>query len=969
MEDILRDYGIKPQGKSAPMGASKSINTTTSTFNFNFSPAGALNHSNSKKSSSSYNGVDDIFSAAAATQSRNAYSSSSADFNMAYDDVFGGPAQSKSSHTTMGYNDIFQSFPSAKPSAPVFDAPRYDEDDIFGGVQGVKSSNTVEYDDVFSGVGGSAASAGGNSFDDLLGGFSAKEPAAKARAPPPAPAKGESAFDDLLPGFGSAEPAEPRGTAKSKLQQPTDSAQKPANDPFVVLEANSSSSNASSAAFHDPLEEFGMPTESASMNSTIFHDPLEEFGMPTESASMNDRKGSTNGTIGIDDIFDGFPQSAPSASSPIDNSTKERSPLKTSQSLSPPRNNDSREAVESKMPRKASVNNLEKNHAKIYSSAPVADFDLPTGIADVSTKSTSNTNKHSLHEDSTFPSNLNSREASPPRKPDDSTEFVYDRWITVDDIQLFTQPTSAPPPSRAPPPLVIKHGASKSSRAPFNSDKPSVVSSIDELDEFAMDRSQGYAQQQDEMSSNEEDISSNSAAAASAAAMMEAMDRAEAKLKMAKKVREREKEEDMTKLREGERKDREEKAAEDATEHEEKERMAKAAQEARQREEREREDREKERLRIERERERDRIAVERATKEARERAAVEAREKSQRAAVERATREARERAATEARERAQRAAAERAAAEARERAAAEARERAERAAAEAREKAATEARERAERAAVERATAEVRLRAERAAVERATAEVRGRAAERASAERAAAAKEKQMRNDNDFESFFSMGARPNSAPRQRPPTPDALFNTQTQNKGFSSEVPQRTSPGVPSGFKKASSATNITDDWASLFGVPSSEDFQEVEGETEDRRKARLERHQRTRERTVKALAEKNERDMQVQRDQAERHRFAETLDAEIKRWAAGKEGNLRALLSTLQYVGFTNDCNVLWPEAGWQPVSLTDVITGASVKKVYRKATLCVHPDKVQQKGATIQQKYIAEKVFDLLK
>lgn len=49
--------------------------------------------------------------------------------------------------------------------------------------------------------------------------------------------------------------------------------------------------------------------------------------------------------------------------------------------------------------------------------------------------------------------------------------------------------------------------------------------------------------------------------------------------------------------------------------------------------------------------------------------------------------------------------------------------------------------------------------------------------------------------------------------------------------------------------------------------------------------------------------------------------------------------------------------------------MSLTDLITGASVKKVYRKATLCIHPDKVQQKGATLQQKYIAEKVFDLLK
>jgi hypothetical protein len=44
-------------------------------------------------------------------------------------------------------------------------------------------------------------------------------------------------------------------------------------------------------------------------------------------------------------------------------------------------------------------------------------------------------------------------------------------------------------------------------------------------------------------------------------------------------------------------------------------------------------------------------------------------------------------------------------------------------------------------------------------------------------------------------------------------------------------------------------------------------------------------------------------------------------------------------------------------------------LITAAAVKKVYRKATLCIHPDKVQQKGANLQQKYIAEKVFDLLK
>lgn len=73
-------------------------------------------------------------------------------------------------------------------------------------------------------------------------------------------------------------------------------------------------------------------------------------------------------------------------------------------------------------------------------------------------------------------------------------------------------------------------------------------------------------------------------------------------------------------------------------------------------------------------------------------------------------------------------------------------------------------------------------------------------------------------------------------------------------------------------------------------------------------------------------------RDMLAQREQAERHvihvvvrkkkgfccfaksfyskimslfvqRLAEYLDPEVKRWSNGKEGNLRALLSTLQYV------------------------------------------------------------------
>ncbi|MFS8000062.1 putative DnaJ domain, Chaperone J-domain superfamily [Helianthus anomalus] len=127
------------------------------------------------------------------------------------------------------------------------------------------------------------------------------------------------------------------------------------------------------------------------------------------------------------------------------------------------------------------------------------------------------------------------------------------------------------------------------------------------------------------------------------------------------------------------------------------------------------------------------------------------------------------------------------------------------------------------------------------------------------------------------------------------------------------------------------------------------------------RSKAKLEKHNRIMERAAKALAEKEKRDLLALREQAERNRLAEHLDADIKRWSTGKEGNLRALLSTLQYI--------LGADSGWQPVSLTEIITTAAVKKAYRKATLCVHPDKLQQRRASIQQKYICEKVFDLLK
>ncbi|KAJ9153143.1 hypothetical protein P3X46_026618 [Hevea brasiliensis] len=94
---------------------------------------------------------------------------------------------------------------------------------------------------------------------------------------------------------------------------------------------------------------------------------------------------------------------------------------------------------------------------------------------------------------------------------------------------------------------------------------------------------------------------------------------------------------------------------------------------------------------------------------------------------------------------------------------------------------------------------------------------------------------------------------------------------------------------------------------------------------------------------------EKSEKDMEL-----------ELLDEDIRLWSAGKETNIRLLLSTLHHI--------LWPNSGWSATSLTGLIDCSHVKKAYQKARLCLHPDKLQQRGATLQQKYIAEKAFSIL-
>ncbi|XP_047980002.1 auxilin-related protein 2-like isoform X2 [Salvia hispanica] len=872
-----------------------------------------------------------------------------------FSEMFGEPAKftPSSQHSSMGdidYNSMFSSEGNnSRSSAPVYDKPVYD-DDIFEGLPGLKSnspSSAVRFDnDVFAGN-------QKHDYDDLLGNFGKREQAKENIMGNSAKSKSNSSskgYDDLLAGFGSAPSAASNSPIHSVGPTVMDYFFRTESDMRSVPVGGSkhgSQDSSSSRVFPDPLEEINKHgkfrktrADASSGGGRGFEDlnPLNSFGKPAQSFSLGKDTGGKEGS--------------PSRSaSPQFVSTRENIGSSSSR------------YSESNMEKKSPLDNFQE--------PPL--FDMPKLSTDFQ-KSFDQTAPQYFETSSHIDTSTQSTGLG---------QQSDDVWLTVSEIPLFTQPTAAPPPSRPPPPIphhklraetVSSYSSSKKkgdkfppssnhrqySQSPKMSrpvTKGQQLSQFGELDDFSQSGSQNGLDGSVNLHSTEDTNAFSAAADASAAAMKEAMEKAEAKFRHAKEVRERE----YAKTARYKESVQLEKDEQDSQE-----RNLRDINEILERERKQKEEEEREQIRLQRERERSmeierekgRQAVERANREARGRAAVHAREKQAAEAHLRAEKAAVEKVSAEARGRAEKVAVQRVQAEARERAAAEARGRAEKAAAEARERstaAETKDKELREKAFAVRAEVEARRRAERAAVDRAATEARERATAAATATMM-----NQQRNDDDLESIFGMG-RANSAPKARENSTNPFSSQQYQNKGGAESGKRTSSNGSSSNMKKVSSTSNIVDDLSSVFGAPSAGEFQEVGGETEERRQARLERHQRTQERAAKAVAEKNQRDLQAQMEQEERHRMAATLDIEIKRWAAGKEGNLRALLSSLQYV--------LWPECGWQPVSLTDLIVGASVKKAYRKATLCIHPDKMQQKGATLQQKYITEKVFDLLK
>ena len=78
----------------------------------------------------------------------------------------------------------------------------------------------------------------------------------------------------------------------------------------------------------------------------------------------------------------------------------------------------------------------------------------------------------------------------------------------------------------------------------------------------------------------------------------------------------------------------------------------------------------------------------------------------------------------------------------------------------------------------------------------------------------------------------------------------------------------------------------------------------------------------------------------EAERVDDEKFALADSVDERLSTWRRGKEGNLRALLGSLD--------TVLWEGAGWKKVGMSELIVPAKVKVAYMRGIGKVHPDKV---------------------
>ncbi|KAL2833502.1 hypothetical protein BJY01DRAFT_225212 [Aspergillus pseudoustus] len=110
---------------------------------------------------------------------------------------------------------------------------------------------------------------------------------------------------------------------------------------------------------------------------------------------------------------------------------------------------------------------------------------------------------------------------------------------------------------------------------------------------------------------------------------------------------------------------------------------------------------------------------------------------------------------------------------------------------------------------------------------------------------------------------------------------------------------------------------------------------------------------------SFEAVNRLREANQEAERNDEEKFALTDSVDARLQAWKGGKQDNLRALLASLD--------TVLWPEANWKKINMSELIMPSKVKIQYMKGIAKVHPDKIST-NATTEQRMISSAVFGIL-
>jgi hypothetical protein len=215
----------------------------------------------------------------------------------------------------------------------------------------------------------------------------------------------------------------------------------------------------------------------------------------------------------------------------------------------------------------------------------------------------------------------------------------------------------------------------------------------------------------------------------------------------------------------------------------------------------------------------------------------------------------------------------------------------------------------------------------------------------------------------DLDDFFSAGASATKPAASSSFDPiEAMFTVKhsTTTQG-SANVPASGVVDDVFGTMDSTSRVASTKSASAAFAY-APEDTEVIDpNEPPERAALRKARHERNRVRIETALKEKRAREQTIRSEQNERQMLKDLVGADIDEWAKKNQHNIRTLLANL--------AEVLWEGHRYVNPTMGALMSPNGVKKSYHKALVIIHPDKVSQSGGDASQRFIADKVFDIIK